>query len=70
MVDVKAEEVRLMIEMDAKEKAACIEEARVAMELAKHKVNTVSTTAPQAIKDSLFKQLTVATNHYNHCLTQ
>lgn len=70
MDDIMAEEGRLMAEMNVKEKAKCLEEARLAMELAKQKVNTISATAPQTIKDSLFKQLTAATDHYNHCLTQ
>lgn len=70
MDDIKAEEVRLMAEMDIKQKAEYLEEARVAMELAKTKVANVKPTAPQTIKDSLFKQLTAATEHYNHCLTQ
>lgn len=70
MDDIKSEEARLMAEMDVREKAACLEEARVAMELAKTKMASVKPTAPQVIKDSLFKQVADATNYYNHCLAQ
>lgn len=70
MDDIKAEETRLMGEMDVRQKAECLEEARLAMELAKTKMTNIKPTAPQAIKDSLFKQVADATNHYNHCLAQ
>ena len=70
MEDIKAEETRLMAEMDVKQKAERLEDARVAMELAKTKMTSIKPTAPQVIKDSLFKQVADATNHYNRCLTQ
>jgi len=70
MDDVKAEEARLMAEMDVKQKAEHLEEARLSMELAKTKMANIKPTAPQAIKDSLFKQVADTTDHYNNCLAR
>jgi len=70
MADIKAEETRLMAELNVKEKAEHLEESRLAMELAKQKIANISATAPQTIKDSLFKQLSAATDHYNNCLAR